>query len=181
MSDNWRDKLTGKFNNCSQLSTHLTMSLVSERLHGRAVKTLVNHFGGPASIPSTGSSESKLDGEIFALVPDVALNGCELHVKPHFNFTFHPAMKVQWITMKLTSHIHQVTIKYGYMTLWSKSSVGHRPHVDDLTDDMYDGLHGPVGIDVIEKELEVTDDDKLTRPSLAYPTRPGDLSSTKPC
>ena len=59
-----------------------------ERLHGRADKALANHFGGPGSIPSTGCSESELGREIFAPVPDVALNGCELHVKPHFKFFF---------------------------------------------------------------------------------------------
>ena len=56
-----------------------------ERLYGRADKALANHFGGPGSIPSTGCSESELDREIFAPVPEAALNGCELHVKPLFN------------------------------------------------------------------------------------------------
>ena len=58
-----------------------------ERLHGPAVKALANHFGGPGSIPSTGCSESEPGCEIFAPVPDAALNCCDLHVKPDFNFT----------------------------------------------------------------------------------------------
>ena len=52
-----------------------------ERLHDRADKALANHFGGPGSIPSTGCSESELDREIFAPVPDVGLHGCELHAR----------------------------------------------------------------------------------------------------
>ena len=36
--------------------------------------------------PSTGCKESELYREIFASVPDVSSNGCELHFKPHFNF-----------------------------------------------------------------------------------------------
>ena len=61
-----------------------------ERLHGRTVKALVNYFGGPGSIPSMGCRESELGCEIFAPVPDAALNGCELHVNcmPDFNFNF---------------------------------------------------------------------------------------------
>ena len=54
--------------------------------HGRTVKALANHFGGPGSIPSAGCSESEPGCEIFAPVPDAALNGCELHVKSDFNF-----------------------------------------------------------------------------------------------
>ena len=50
------------------------------------VKALANHFGGPGSISSAGCSESELSCEIFASVPDIALNGCELCVKPDFNF-----------------------------------------------------------------------------------------------
>ena len=38
------------------------------------------------SIPSTNCRESEPGSEIFAPVPDVALNGCELSVKPDFNF-----------------------------------------------------------------------------------------------
>ena len=57
-----------------------------ESLHGRMVKALVNHFGGPGSIPSAGCSEREPGCEIFAPVPDAALNGCKLHVKPDFNF-----------------------------------------------------------------------------------------------
>ena len=53
-----------------------------EFLHGRTVKALVNHFGGPGSISSTGCCEREPGCEIFACVPDAALNGCELHVKP---------------------------------------------------------------------------------------------------
>ena len=41
---------------------------------------------GPGSIPSAGCSEMEPDCEIFAPVPDAALNGCELHVKTDFNF-----------------------------------------------------------------------------------------------
>ena len=59
-----------------------------ERLHGRADKALANHFGGPGSIPSAGCSEREPGCEILAPVIDAALNGCELHVKPDFNFNF---------------------------------------------------------------------------------------------
>ena len=59
---------------------------IADVLNGRTVKALANHFGGPGSIPSTGCSESELDREIFAPVPEAALNVCELHVKPYFNF-----------------------------------------------------------------------------------------------
>ena len=48
----------------------------------------MNHFGGPGSILSAGCSESEPGCEIFAPVPDAALNGCILHVKPDFNFNF---------------------------------------------------------------------------------------------
>ena len=61
---------------------------LSERLHGRADKALANHFGGPGSILSTSCSESEPGCEIFAPVPEAALNGCELHVKTDFNFNF---------------------------------------------------------------------------------------------
>ena len=45
-------------------------------------------------IPSTGCSQSEPDREIFAPVPEApvpeaALNGCVLHVKPHFNFKLY--------------------------------------------------------------------------------------------
>ena len=61
-------------------------SSLLELLHGRPDKALANHFRDPGSILNTGCSESELDREIFAPVPEAALNGCELHVKPHFNF-----------------------------------------------------------------------------------------------
>ena len=47
-------------------------------LHGRTVKALANHFGGPGSIPSARCNEREPGCEIFAPVPDAALNGCEL-------------------------------------------------------------------------------------------------------
>ena len=55
-----------------------------ERLHGQTVKALANHFGGPkGSIPRMGCREREtVLCEIFAPVPDAALNDCELHVKP---------------------------------------------------------------------------------------------------
>ena len=56
-----------------------------ECLHGQTVKALANHFGGPGSIPTPAVVRGMEPGcEIF--VPDAALNGCELHVKPDFNF-----------------------------------------------------------------------------------------------
>ena len=51
-----------------------------------ANKALANHFGGPGSIPTMHCSESALDREIFAPVPEAGLNGCKLHVKPYVNF-----------------------------------------------------------------------------------------------
>ena len=57
-----------------------------ERLHGRADNALANHLGGPGSIPSTGCRESEPGCEMFAPVPEAALNGCELHAKPNCNF-----------------------------------------------------------------------------------------------
>ena len=65
---------------------HDRSAMGTERLHGRTVKALANHFGGPGSIPSAGCSENEPGCEIFAPVPDAALNGCETHVKPYFNF-----------------------------------------------------------------------------------------------
>ena len=64
--------------------------MAMERLHDRADKALANHFRRPTpgSIPSTGCNESEPDYEIFAPVPEAALNDCELHVKPYFNFNF---------------------------------------------------------------------------------------------
>ena len=59
---------------------------IIEGLHGRTVKALANHFGGPCSIPSAGCSAKEPGCEIFAPVPGAALNDCKLHVKPDFNF-----------------------------------------------------------------------------------------------
>ena len=38
--------------------------------------------------PRAGCSEREPVCQIFALVPDIALNGCKLHVKPDFNINF---------------------------------------------------------------------------------------------
>ena len=78
-----------------------SLSNLVERLHGRTVKALANHFGGPGSIPSAGCSEREPGCEIFAPVPDAALNGCELHVKPDFNFNFK---STQVITQRFISN-----------------------------------------------------------------------------
>ena len=57
-----------------------------ERLHGRTVKALASHFGGPGSISSAGCIEREPGCVMFAPVPDAALNGCKLQVKPEFNY-----------------------------------------------------------------------------------------------
>ena len=50
--------------------------MAMERLHGRTVKALANHFGCPGSIPSAGCIEREPGCEIFAPLPVVALNDC---------------------------------------------------------------------------------------------------------
>ena len=46
------------------------------------------YFGGSGSIPSTGYRRVNQAVKYFAptFLPDAALNGCKLHVKPDFNF-----------------------------------------------------------------------------------------------
>ena len=52
------------------------------------VRQCLNCSEAQVQIPSAGCSERGEPGcEIFAPVPDASFNGCELHVKPDFNFS----------------------------------------------------------------------------------------------
>ena len=65
-------------------------------LHGRTAKALANHFGGPGSTPRAGCNEREPGCEIFAPERDDALNGCELHITPSFNFNLVPLHVAQY-------------------------------------------------------------------------------------